>query len=133
MEGADDFANAPIAFRNVVRYVKDFKKSAELYGTVGFKLVREMGDMVILKNVEGLTLILHQWNDPRPTSYLDSSIGFTVKEDIQAARDYVEKMGFTLLRAPAAGDNGYFFIYGDYDGNPINLVGHHLAQKKVAH
>jgi len=125
--------SAPISFRNVVRYVKDLDANSKLYEAVGFKFQRRTGDMIVLKNDEGLTLILHQWNDPRPTTYLDSSIGFTIKEDVAAARKFVEDIGFKLLRSPAAGDNGYFFIYGDLDGNPINLVGHHLAGKKVAH
>ncbi len=42
---------------------------------------------------------------------------------MDAARKFVEAAGFKLLRAPADGDAGFFFIYGDLDGNPINLVG----------
>lgn len=43
--------------------------------------------------------------------------------NIAEARKFVETAGFKLLRSPAQGDNGFFFIYGDLDGNPINLVG----------
>lgn len=43
--------------------------------------------------------------------------------DVRAARDYVEKAGWRLLRAPDDSDEGFFFIYADLDGNPINLVG----------
>lgn len=38
----------------------------------------------------------------------------------------MESHGFKLLRGPAEGDKGYFFIYGDLDGNPINLVGMYI-------
>jgi len=124
---------APIQFRNVVRYVKDLEANSKLYQAVGFNFQQQRGDMHILKNDEGLTLCLHQWSDARNTDYTDSAIGFTVKDDIPAARKFVEDAGFKLLRLPAQGDKGYFFIYGDLDGNPINLVGHHLAQRNAAH
>eukprot|EP00026_Physarum_polycephalum_P016613 Phypoly_transcript_17559.p1 GENE.Phypoly_transcript_17559~~Phypoly_transcript_17559.p1 ORF type:complete len:126 (+),score=9.87 Phypoly_transcript_17559:149-526(+) len=122
------FASAPISFRNVVRYVKDIEANAKLYQAVGFEFVSKRGDMITLKNAEGLSLILHQWSDPRPASYLDTAIGFTVKESIDEARKFVESVGFKLLRSPAAGDSGFFFIYGDLDGNPINLVGKKVSK-----
>lgn len=48
--------------------------------------------------------------------------------DVAAARKFVEEAGFKLLRLPADGDNGFFFIYGDIDGNPINLVGKKISK-----
>ncbi len=51
---------SPIAFRNVVRYVKDLEANSKLYQAVGFKFQRKMGDMHVLKNDDGLTLVLHQ-------------------------------------------------------------------------
>lgn len=50
-----------IAFRNVVRYVKDLEANSKLYQAVGFKFQQQRGDMHILKNDEGLTLVLHQY------------------------------------------------------------------------
>jgi hypothetical protein len=53
-------ADSPIAFRNVVRYVKDLDANAKLYQAVGFEFVSRRGDMLTFKNAEGLSLILHQ-------------------------------------------------------------------------
>lgn len=112
---------APIAFRNVVRYVREPEKNAPLYEALWFKLVRSMGGMMVLQNAEGLKLILHE-GEPRSTN--GTALGFTMLEnDVAASRAFVEKAGWTLLRAPDDSDEGFFFIYGDRDGNPINLVG----------
>jgi len=122
--------SSPISFRNVVRYVQDLDANAKMYEALGFKNEGKRGDMVVLKNEEGLTLLLHQWEQrPSTTTWLDTSIGFTIKDSVEEARKYVEEAGFKILRLPAHGDNGFFFIYGDLDGNPINLVGHHLMKK----
>lgn len=56
------FADAPIAFRNVVRYVKDLDANAKLYQALGFEFVARRGDMLTFKNAEGLSLILHQYD-----------------------------------------------------------------------
>jgi catechol 2,3-dioxygenase-like lactoylglutathione lyase family enzyme len=112
-----------IAFRNVVRYVKDLDRGARCYVALGFHEHRRMGDMVVLVHPEGLKLVLHAWNDPRPTHELDTALGFTMTGDVAAARRFVEAAGCTLLRAPDESDAGFFYIYADPDGNPINLVG----------
>jgi hypothetical protein len=54
------FADAPISFRNIVRYVKDIEENSKLYQALGFEFVSKRGDMITLKNAEGLSLILHQ-------------------------------------------------------------------------
>lgn len=54
-------SNSPISFRNVVRYVKDLDENAKLYQALGFEFVSRRGDMITLKNAEGLSLILHQY------------------------------------------------------------------------
>ncbi|MCA1813384.1 MAG: hypothetical protein LC624_05460 [Halobacteriales archaeon] len=114
---------APVEFRNIARYVRDVQANVPLYQAIGFtKVVREMDDMVVLQNEQGLKLVLHRW-DERPTHWVDTAIGLTMTGPTEEARAYVEKAGFTLLRAPDHGDMGFFFIYGDLDGNPVNLVG----------
>lgn len=113
--------SAPIAFRNVVRYVREPERNVPLYEALGFKLARSMGGMAILQNQEGLKLLLHEGE---PEGHNVTALGFTMLEnDVAASRAYVEKAGWTLLRAPDESDQGFFFIYGDLDGNPINLVG----------
>lgn len=59
---SSNFADAPIAFRNVVRYVKDLEGNAKLYQAVGFGNPTRRGDMITMKNAEGLSLILHQYD-----------------------------------------------------------------------
>lgn len=111
----------PIEFRNVVRYVRDVAANVPLYEALGFQTVRAMGeDMVIMKG-GGISLVLHSWQD-RPVSQLDTALGFTITGTIEEARRYVEEAGFRCLREPEEGDAGFFYIYGDLDGNPINLV-----------
>lgn len=112
----------PVALRNVVRYVRDVDANLPLYEALGFKAGHRMEDMVVLQHEDGLKLVLHRW-EQRPTSWLDTAIGFTMTGTVEEARAFVEKAGFKLLRAPDEGDAGFFFIYGDLDGNPINLVG----------
>ncbi len=113
---------SPLAFRNVARYVRDVDANLPLYRALGFEPVRRMGDMAVLANAEGVRLVLHAWDAPRAPAITDTALGFTVS-DVRAAREHVEKAGWRLLRAPDAGDEGFFFIYGDLDGNPVNLVG----------
>ena len=113
----------PIEFRNAVRYVQDVQANLPLYQCLGFEVVQQMGsDMAVLRNAQGLKLVLHSWSDHQGR-LLDSALGFSVTGTLQEARDYLEQSGFQLLRAPDEGDAGFFYIYGDLDGNPINLVG----------
>lgn len=113
----------PIAFRNVARYARDVRASVPLYEAVGFRVLRAMDGFAILQNEEGLKLVLHE-GEPTPDLASATAIGFTmVDNDAAAARAFVEKGGWKLLRAPDASDEGFFYIYGDLDGNPINLVG----------
>jgi catechol 2,3-dioxygenase-like lactoylglutathione lyase family enzyme len=113
----------PITFRNVARYVQDVEANLPLYQALGFEVVRQMGrDMAILKNEEGLQLVLHSWTDHQAAS-LDTALGFTITGSVEEARAYVEQAGFICLREPQADDAGFFYIYGDKDKNPINLVG----------
>ncbi len=112
----------PVQFRNVTRYVREVEASAVLYEALGFRRERAMGDMIVLRNDEGVQLVLHRWEE-RPVSELDTAIGFTIVGDVAEARRFVEQAGFRCLREPQEGDAGFFFIYGDLDGNPINLVG----------
>ena len=115
--------NLPIEFRNVVRYVQDVSANLPLYQALGFEVLQTMGsDMAVLKNSAGLKLVLHSWSDHQGR-LLDTALGFSVLGELQEARDYLVASGFRLLRAPEAEDAGFFFIYGDLDGNPINLVG----------
>lgn len=114
--------SSPLKFRNVTRYVCDVEASAPLYEALGFHKERAMGDMVVLRNEEGLGLILHRW-DGHPVSERGTALGFTMVGPVAEARRYVEEAGFRCLREPDQGDAGFFFIYGDLDGNPINLVG----------
>ena len=61
---------------------------------------------------------------PAPDPVSATALGFTMLgNDVAAARQFVEKAGWRILRAPDASDEGLFYIYGDLDGNPINLVG----------
>lgn len=112
----------PLKFRNVTRYVRDVEANVALYRALGFEQERAMGDMAVLRNEEGVQLILHRW-DERPVNQLDTAIGFTMTGSVPECRRYVEEAGFRCLREPDEGDAGFFFIYGDLDGNPINLVG----------
>lgn len=112
----------PVSFRNVVRYCRDVGASLPLYETLGFSRVRAMEGFAILQNEEGLRLVLHE-GEPAAGA-LSTALGFSmVGDDVRAAREWVEKAGWRLLRAPEEGDEGFFFIYADLDGNPINLVG----------
>lgn len=111
-----------LSLRNVARYVRDVDANVRLYEALGFKVEREAGDMTVLAHADGLQLVLHRW-DERPTTMLDTSIGFTISGDAAPLREHLEAAGWELLRAPHESDVGYFFIYGDLDGNPINLVG----------
>ena len=111
-----------LTLRNIARYVRDVHANAKLYGALGFKQVRDAGDMLVLKHHDGLQLVLHRW-DERPTTELDTAIGFTLAGDVADVEKYLQAAGWKLLRAPQHGDVGYFLIYGDLDGNPINLVG----------
>ncbi len=106
----------------MARYVKDVAANVPLYEALGFSVERTAGDLVALKHHDGLHLVLHRW-DERPTTQLDTAIGFTLAGDAVDVQRHLETAGWTLLRAPHSGDVGYFFIYGDLDGNPINLVG----------
>lgn len=111
-----------LSLRNVARYVRDVAANIPLYESVGFTVVRHAGDMVVLRHHDGLQLVLHRW-DERPATLLDTAIGFTLAGDAEDVQKHLETAGWRLLRAPQHGDVGYFFIYGDLDGNPINLVG----------
>lgn len=113
---------SPLSFRNIARYVRDVEANVSLYRALGFEKVREMGDMAVLRNADGVQLILHRWEE-RPVTQLDTALGFTIEGTVEEARRYVEEAGFRCLREPDEGDAGFFFIYGDLDGNPINLVG----------
>jgi hypothetical protein len=129
----------PIAFRNVVRYCRDVRASAPLYEALGFRALRVMDGFATLQNEEGVKLVLHEGD--ATVGGAVTALGFTMLDnDVAAAgrkaedadgsadpysasRAFVEKAGWRLLRAPDAGDEGFFYIYGDLDGNPINLVG----------
>lgn len=111
----------PIAFRNVVRYCRDVKASAPLYEALGFKPLRVMDGFATLQNAEGVKLVLHE-GEPQGSNV--TALGFTMlHNDVAASRAFVEKAGWKLVRAPDEADEGFFFIYADHDGNPINLVG----------
>lgn len=116
-----------LSLRNIARYVKDVDASTKLYEAIGFKMVREAGDMNVLEHADGMQLVLHRW-DERPTNMLDTAIGFSLSGDAEPVQEYLEAAGWNLLRAPHSSDVGYFFIYGDLDGNPINLVGKPVSQ-----
>ncbi len=111
-----------LSLRNIARYVQDIDANVPLYEALGFKLVRNAGDMNVMEHADGLQIVLHRWDD-RPTTMLDTAIGFTLAGDAEPAKEYLEAAGWKLLRAPHESDVGYFWIYGDLDGNPINLVG----------
>ncbi len=111
-----------LQLRNIARYVRDVDASVPLYTALGFEVEREAGDMTVLRHADGLQLVLHRWDD-RPTTMLDTAIGFTISGDAADLRAHLEAAGWNLLRAPHESDVGFFFIYGDLDGNPINLVG----------
>ena len=113
----------PIAFRNVVRYNREVAKNVPLYEALGFRPLRVMEGFAVLQNEEGVKLVLHE-GAPDADFANASALGFTMLDnDVEGARAFVEKAGWRLLRAPAAEDEGFFFVYGDLDGNPINLVG----------
>ncbi len=115
--------SSPLTFRNVVRYNRDVEKNVPLYAALGFAPVRVMEGFAILKNEEGVKLILHE-GEPNKDSPNVTALGFTMlNNDVAASRRFVEDAGWTLVRAPDEGDEGFFFIYADLDGNPINLVG----------
>ncbi len=120
-----------LSLRNIARYVQDVAASTPLYEALGFKLVREAGDMNVFEHADGMGLVLHRW-DERPTTMLDTAIGFTLAGDAEPAREYLEAAGWKLLRAPHETDVGYFWIYGDLDGNPVNLVGKPTGQAPPA-
>lgn len=122
-----DAPELSLTLRNIARYVKDIDANVPLYEALGFKLIREAGDMNVLEHVDGLQIILHRW-DERPTTMLDTAIGFTLAGDAEDAKAYLEAAGWQLLREPHSSDVGYFIIYGDLDGNPINLVGKPTGQ-----
>ncbi len=111
-----------LSLRNIARYVRDVDASVPLYAALGFEVVREAGDMVVLKHHDGLQLVLHRW-DERPTTMLDTAIGFTISGDVGELEQHLQAAGWQVLRRPHESDVGYFIIYGDLDGNPINLVG----------
>ncbi len=112
-----------LSFRNAARYCKDVHANVPLYEAIGFTKTRDAGDLVVLQHHDGLQLVLHRWDErPAPTQ-LDTALGFTLSGDAADAKAHLEAAGWTLLRAPHEGDVGYFIIYGDLDGNPINLVG----------
>ncbi len=119
---AENMAEVTLSLRNVARYVRDVDANVPLYQALGFEVQREAGDMTVLQHADGLQLVLHRW-DERPTTMLDTALGFTISGDAADLRNHLEAAGWQLLRAPHEGDVGYFFIYGDKDGNPINLVG----------
>ena len=100
----------------------DIQGNVPLYEAIGFKRLRDAGDLVVLQHHDGLQLVLHRW-DERPTTMLDTAIGFTLSGDAADVKRHLETAGWKLMRAPHEGDVGYFIIYGDLDGNPINLVG----------
>ena len=112
--------SSPIAFRNVVRYARDVRASVPLYEALGFRALRAMDGFAVLQNAEGLKLVLHEGE---PEGRNVTALGFTMTGSVDEARGFVEKAGWRLLRAPDAADEGLFYIYGDLDGNPVNLVG----------
>lgn len=116
-----------LSLRNVARYVRDVEANTPLYEAIGFRKVRSGGDLAVLQHHDGLQLVLHRW-DERPTTLLDTAIGFTLAGEAADVKAHLEAAGWRLLRAPHEGDVGYFIIYGDLDGNPINLVGKPLRQ-----
>ncbi len=116
-----------LTVRNIARYVRDVAANVPLYEALGFRVVRNAGDLSALQHADGLHLVLHRW-DERPTTMLDTAIGFTLEGPVEELQAYLEAAGWKLLRAPHKGDVGYFLIYGDLDGNPINLVGKPLRQ-----
>ena len=111
-----------LSLRNIARYVRDIQANVPLYEAIGFKRLRDAGDLVVLQHHDGLQLVLHRW-DERPTTMLDTAIGFTLSGDAKDVKTHLETAGWKLLRSPHEGDVGYFIIYGDLDGNPIKLVG----------
>lgn len=112
----------PISFRNLARYVENVEANLPLYQALGFEVRQRMSnDMAILQNEDGLKLVLHSWSEHKGR-LLDTAIGFTVTGTLEEARQYLLEAGFQLLRAPEDSDAGFFYIYGDLDGNPINLV-----------
>jgi catechol 2,3-dioxygenase-like lactoylglutathione lyase family enzyme len=111
-----------LKLRNVARYARDVAANVPLYEALGFTVERTAGDLVAMRHHDGLHLVLHRW-DERPTTMLDTAIGFTLAGDADDVKAYLTAAGWSLLRAPHEGDVGYFLIFGDLDGNPVNLVG----------
>lgn len=118
---------SPIQLRNVVRYARDVKASLPLYEALGFQPVRAMDGFAMLRHESGLNLVLHGTLDGGevPRQPIETTaLGFTMLgNDVAASRAHIERAGWRLVRAPSADDEGFFFIYGDLDGNLINLVG----------
>ncbi|MEK6986068.1 MAG: VOC family protein [Candidatus Thermoplasmatota archaeon] len=112
-----------LSLRNVARYAKDIHANVPLYEAIGFKKIRDAGDLVVLQHHDGMQMVLHRWDEGHNPTQLDTAIGFTLSGDAADAKKHLEAAGWKLLRAPHEGDVGYFIIYGDLDGNPINLVG----------
>lgn len=113
----------PIAFRNIARYATDVEKSVPLYEALGFRVVRQHPGFAILEIAGGPRLVLHEFEPVKP-GLSSTALGFTMRgNDVKAAREHVERAGWRLLRAPDEGDEGFFFIYEDPDGNTLNLVG----------
>lgn len=122
-------ANAmTLSFRNAARYCKDVHANVPLYEALGFTKVRDVGDLVALRHHDGFNLVLHRWDEGHNPTQVDTALGFTLSGDAEDVKKYLEAAGWKLLRAPHEGDVGYFIIYGDLDGNPINLVGKPLRQ-----
>ena len=116
-----------LTLRNIARYVRDIEANLPLYEALGFNVERHAGDLVALRHHDGLHLVLHRW-DERPTTMLDTAIGFTLAGDAEDVKAHLQAAGWSLLRAPHEGDVGYFLIFGDLDGNPVNVVGKPLRQ-----
>lgn len=112
-----------LSFRNAARYCKDIHANVPLYEAIGFTKVRDAGDLVALRHHDGFNLVLHRWDEGHNPTQLDTALGFTLSGDAADIKAHLEAAGWRLLRAPHEGDVGYFIIYGDLDGNPINLVG----------
>lgn len=115
--------DSPIAFRNVVRYNRNVEKNVPLYEALGFKPARVMEGFAVLQNDAGVKLILHE-GAPEADAVNVTALGFTmIGNDVEKSRAHVEKAGWKLIREPSPDDEGFFYYYGDLDGNPITLVG----------
>jgi len=121
-------SESPVVFRNIVRYNRDVKANLPLYEALGFATKMAMDGFAVLQNDQGLKLVLHE-GEPNPDSPNVTALGVTmVDNDAAAARAFVEEHGWKLIRAPDASDEGWFYVYGDLDGNPLNLVGDRQAK-----